>query len=366
MAAIRLLAADYTYADLSTSISPAIERALEEGQGQSTLLVNTFCEDSFTVGILEDPEKSLHLDYCAEKGIVVRRRQNPGGAVFGAKGSVMNCLYLDLSQPWVPFKSIGEAFPAFIPPLAAAIKDLFNIKAQYRPVNDVEVGGKKLVATSARLENNILTLRSLVNIAPADRETMSRALVARPEKFSDKKAKDGGARFTCLEEETGKGIGPEQITALAAETMRRVFGPKVELQSGELNGAERRFLDEYQARYTSDDWFFANSERLRFTDIPAEAKKAEAYHKAPAGLMGLTLLAKAGRVHDLILTADFHPSPYTVLGDMEAALKGRELSVENLLPRIAGVYNDPEVEIPGTDLDDFAALLGKAIDLVRD
>jgi lipoate---protein ligase len=364
MASIRLLAADYTYADLSTSISPAIERALEEGQGQGTLLVNTFCEDSFTVGILEDPEKSLHLDFCREKGIVVRRRQNPGGAVFGAKGSVMNCLYLDLSQPWVPFKSIGEAFPRFIPDMAAAVSDLFGIEARYRPVNDVEVGDRKLVATSARLENNILTLRSLVNIAPTDRATMSRALVARPEKFQDKKVKDAGSRFTCLEEEAGRPIRQQEVRALATETVNRVFEGRLELSPGGLSSLEQTYLDQYQARYTSDEWFYANSERLRFRNIPQDAKKAEAYHKAPAGLIGITLLARGNTIHDLILTADFHPSPYTVLSDMEAALMGRELSLQNLMPAIAKIYNDEKVEIPGTDLDDFAALLGKVINLV--
>ena len=106
MPCLSLIKTDYTYANPSISISPAIERALEEGKSFSSLVLNIFCEDSFTVGMQEDPEKSLNLDFCGRNEIVVRRRQNPGGAVFGAKGSVINCFYIDLDQPWVPFKSV--------------------------------------------------------------------------------------------------------------------------------------------------------------------------------------------------------------------------------------------------------------------
>ncbi|RJX35712.1 MAG: lipoate--protein ligase family protein [Desulfarculus sp.] len=364
MPAVRFLTTDYTYADLSTGISPAIERALEEKKGQSTLLVNLFSQDSFTVGVLEDPEKSLDMDFCREKGIVVRRRQNPGGTVFGVKGSAMQCLYLDLNEPWVPFQTIREAFPFFLERMALVTGELFGLEANYRPVNDIEVEGRKLVATSARLENNVLTLRSVVNVTPADRATMSRALIARPEKFQDKKYKDGGSRFTCLQEEVSREIGWQEVLALARETVARVFGSEVNIITGQMSDLERSFFDRYQARYSSEEWLYANSERSRFRDVPADARKAEAFFKAPAGLMGATILARRGRIHDLILLADFHPSPQTVLADMEQALRGQDLSLAAIQEQVAAVYNRPGVEIPGTGLEDFAALFTKALALL--
>lgn len=361
MPALRFLTTDYTYADLSTGISPAIERALEEKKGQSTLLVNLFSQDSFTVGVLEDPEKSLDLDFCREQGIVVRRRQNPGGTVYGVKGSAMQCLYVDLAEPWVPFKTIGEAFPFFLERMAQVTSRLFGIEAKYRPVNDIEVESRKLVATSARLEKGILTLRSVINVTPADRAVMSRAIINRPEKFQDKKYKDGGSRFTCFQDEVGREVAREEVLALARETMAHVFGPEVSLVPGQMSALERQYYDQYQARYNSAEWFYANSERSRFRDIPADARKAEAFFKAPAGLIGVTILARRGRIHDLILLADFHPSPQTVLADMEQALRGQELSLAAIQERVAKVYRRPGVEIPGTSLEDFAALFSKAL-----
>ncbi|WP_338606466.1 lipoate--protein ligase family protein [Desulfoferula mesophila] len=361
MAHLRLLTTEYTYAELSTSISPAIEKYLEEQRSPNTLVVNFFRANSITIGVLEDPEKSLNLDFCREHGIEVRRRQNPGGAVFGTQGSVMTCLYLDLGQDWVPFKSIREAFPYFIERMAAVISEQFGLKASYRPVNDIEVGGRKLVATSARLEAEILTLRSVINVFPVDRELIAGAIIARPEKFADKVHKDGGARFTCFQDELGRALQRSEMHELAVATMQKVFGQEVILERGALTTEEQRFSHDYQDLYCSDEWYFANSERIRFAGADPSASRAEAYHKAPAGLMGLALLGLQGKVHDVILLADFHPSPYSVMGRLEDALRGQPLKLEALMAQVETVYNAPGVEIPGTELSDFATLLDKGL-----
>jgi len=361
MGFLRLLKSDYTYAELSTSLSPAVERCLEEEQAPCTLVINFFRADSITVGVLEDPEKSLDLDFCREKGIVVRRRQNPGGAVFANQGSAMSCLYLDLRPSWVPFKNIGEAFPFYLQGMDKVAGEIFGIDAHYRPVNDIEVNGRKLVATSARLENGVLTLRSVINITPVDRTIMSRAIIARPEKFQDKKQKDGGSRFTCFQEEVGRPIQRNEIYDMVTQTMYQVFGPDLEIVEGDLNPLERKYLEEYQERFRSEQWYYANSERIRFVGADPAAQKVEAFHKAPAGLMGLALLVHEGIVHDLILLADFHPSPLSVMGHMEEALRGQPLNLDTLMTRVTNVLNGPGVEIPGTELTDFATLLDKAL-----
>jgi len=361
MAHLRLIKNDYTYAELSTSLSPALEKSLEERQAASTLVVNFFSADSITIGVLEDPEKSLDLDFCGEQGIVVRRRQNPGGAIFANKGSVMNCLYLDMDQPWVPFKSIREAFPFFLERMAQVISEQFGLNARYRPVNDIEVEGRKLVATSARLENRVLTLRSVINVCPVDRTVISRAIIARPEKFQDKQQKDGGSRFTCLQEEVGRTTRPEELVDLATKTMKRVFDPELAIEVGTLSPLEEQYFHEYQVQFSSDEWFYANSERIRFAHADPGARKVEAFHKAPAGLMGVALLVLHGKIHDLILLADFHPSPYSVIGQMEDALRGQPLELDAIMAQVDPVYNAPGVEIPGTGLSDFSALFERAL-----
>ena len=178
----RFIRTRYSYADFSTTISPSVELALEQRKAPNTVILNIFNEDSITVGYLDDPVKSLDLEYCRNARITVRRRQNNGGAVFGAKGSAIICLMVDMRLGWAPFKNIREAFSVLLVDLSVVIQEIFGIDAVYRPLNDIEVDGKKLVATSARLENDILTVRLIVNVAPTNRSVLDKAIKLSPEK----------------------------------------------------------------------------------------------------------------------------------------------------------------------------------------
>ena len=261
---------------------------------------------------------------------------------------------------WIPLKKVENAFCITGGNLADAVRELYNIDAVYRPLNDVEVGGRKLIATSARLEKNILTMRSVINIAPADRELLRKALKTPAEKTQDKKIKDVGARFTCLEVEAGRKLDLSDFVRITEKTIEKIFGNEVKIVDGELSELEDKYAAEYQEKYTSDDWFYANSERMRFKEIPSDAIKTEGLHKAPAGLIRVTLLIRQNRIYDLIITGDFHPSPYHVLRDMEDALRGKEVNILAIQRKIQQTFDRPDVEIAGVEVTDFMQAFTKA------
>jgi len=361
MEKLRFIRTEYTYADFSTSVSPAIELALEQRQAKGTVVLNIFRGDSFTVGFLEDPEKCLDLDYCREEKIVVRRRQNAGGAILGPDGAALIAINVDTKLPWVPLKTVKDAFRVTLTNLADAVRELFNIEALYRPLNDVEVEGRKLIATSARLEKDILTMRLLINVVPTNLDILTKAIRTPIEKTQDKKIKDAGARFTCLEKETGRKLTDSNLTAITNKTIEKVFGKEVTLVPGELSRLEKGYAAEYQRKYTSGEWFYANSERMRFKEMPSDAIKTEGRHKAPAGLIRVTLLVRHNKIHDLIITGDFHPSPYQVLRDMEDALRGEEVNIGAIQTTIQQIFNRPDVEIAGVEVTDFVQAFTKAL-----
>ncbi|MFH0845761.1 MAG: hypothetical protein V1930_09800, partial [Pseudomonadota bacterium] len=238
---LRFIKTAYTYADFSTSISPAIELAMEERKVPGAVVLNIFSKGSFTVGFLDDPEKSLDLDFCRRENLVVRRRQNTGGAIWGPEGGAILVLYLDTGLPWVPLKSINEAFRINLTGMAEVIRDMFSVNAAYRPLNDIEVAGKKLIPSSARLEKGILTMRLLINVTPTDREIMRKAIIVPPEKVQDKLIKDVGARFTCLETEAGRKIGKSELCVLSEKTVQKILGTNVPLVPSGLTELEQGY-----------------------------------------------------------------------------------------------------------------------------
>ncbi|MDI6755562.1 MAG: hypothetical protein QME78_14340 [Thermodesulfobacteriota bacterium] len=353
----RFMLFEETYADFSIGTSPALERGLMDGLSPNTVVLNVFPEDSFTVGVLDDPEKAIDLTFCRQKGIVVRRRNTTGGTIYTAKGSAVICYYLRTSDPAVP-QTIGEAFPKILGDFAAAAQNLFGFPAKYRPLNDVEVEGRKLMPSSCKVERDILVFRLVLNVKPQNKEVTSKAILMPPEKVQDKTLKTVEERLTHLEREAER-----EITSLDLENFVRLavhlsFGD-VELVPGEMTPSEKNYCREFRDLYSQDNWFLANSEACRFKKIPPEAKRGERRVKAVAGLIRAVVLKRDERIHDIILTGDFHPRPHTVLSDMESALRGSPVREDEIRRRIGEVYHRPGVEISSTNLEDFiSAVIG--------
>jgi len=360
MAQFRFIRTHTNYADFSTSTSPAIELALGRMESKDTVILNVFNGDSFTVGFFDDPEKSMDLEFCRKKNIIVRRRQNAGGAVLGADGCAFLVIYVNTGNSWVPMKTIQGAFVTALSGLADVIREQYDIEAEYRPLNDVEVNGKKLVASSARLENNMLTVRLLINVVPTDTNVLTKAIKVPVEKIQDKQIKDVGERFTCLETEAGRSVSDSDLLEITQKSVEKIFGETTALIPGDLSGIEKEYAEEFQKKYTSKEWFFENSEQIRFRGAPADALKTEGRHKALAGLIRTTLLFHHNRIYDLIVTGDFHPTPNTILRDMENTLRGRPRDLKIVEKEIKQIFERPDVEIAGTGPDDFLKAFEKA------
>lgn len=353
----RFLFANETYADFSIGTSPALERGVAEGVSPDTVVLNVFPEDSFTVGVLDDPEKAIDLDYCRRNGIVVRRRNTTGGTIYAAKGSAFVCYYLRTSDPSIP-RTIGEAFPKVLGDFAEAAKQLFGLPAKYRPLNDVEVEGRKLMPSSCKIDRDTLVFRVVLNVKAQNVDVTSKAILLPPEKVQDKALKTVEERLTYLEREVGREITPLDLENFVRKAVQLSFG-EVELIPGEMNSEEKKYWQEFRELYSQESWFLANSEGYRFKKIPPKAKKGEHRVKAVAGLIRAVVLKQGNRIYDLILTGDFHPRPHTILAEMEAALRAAPAYPEEIERRIREVYHGPGVEISGTAPEDFiSAVIG--------
>jgi hypothetical protein len=169
------------------------------------------------------------------------------------------------------------------------------------------------------------------------------------------------ARFTYLEKEAGREITPRDLENFLRRAVQLSFG-EVELTSGGMNDTEKKYWQEFREKFSRECWLLANSESLRFKEIPPGAKRGEKRVKATAGLIRAVLLRKDNQIYDLILTGDFHPRPHTVLADMEVSLRDGPAQPEEIAKRIKGVYSRSGVEISGTTVEDFIAAVTGAVE----
>jgi hypothetical protein len=166
------------------------------------------------------------------------------------------------------------------------------------------------------------------------------------------------ARFTYLEREAGREITPLDLDQYIRRVVQLSFGD-IPLTPGGMTEAEKKFCQDFRKKYLSENWFLVNSESFRFKNVPPGTGRGEKRVKAPAGLIRAILLEKDGRIHDLILTGDFHPRPLTILTDMEDSLRGAPARAEGVAGKIREIFQRSGVEISGTKPEDFiAAVVG--------
>lgn len=361
MKQIRFLTTEYPYAEFSTVVSPALERAAEEREAPSTAVLNFFPRDSITLGYFEDPEKCLDLEYCRLAGIQVRRRRNTGGSILGGKGSAFLVLCLDVLEDWVNMRSLEEGFRCSLTAMAEAMRELWNLDARWRPLNDVEVGGRKLVASSARLEKDVLTLRLVINAARVEPSILKNAMKTPPEKMKDKQSKDPAQRVSSLEQELGRPVGKEEILALAHKSIYKMFGGDVTLAPGGLNALEEKYAQEFEKKLSSKEWFWGRSELIKSASVSPVCRRVEGLHKAPAGLVRVTLWVKENTIQDLLITGDFHARPLQLVEELEAGLRNSVADLEVIASRILPLLERPGVELPGVSREDLLAPFSQAL-----
>src|SRR5262249_22513572 len=96
------------------------------------------------IGFHQNARLEVDEGYCARRGIAVLRRRLGGGAV-----------YIDHDQLIFHFMSprrrvpsqVSHLYPMFIEPVVRTYRDL-GIAATFRPVNDIQVDGRKIGGTA--------------------------------------------------------------------------------------------------------------------------------------------------------------------------------------------------------------------------
>tara|TARA_R110002126_G_scaffold63684_13_gene163258 strand:- start:3404 stop:4513 length:1110 start_codon:yes stop_codon:yes gene_type:complete len=356
----RLIVDRNSYADFSVSVSPAVEKAVVNGDAPPTIFLNVFDRDSITIGVNEDPEQVLNLDFCRDNDIDFRRRVNGGGAIYTGTGSAFMVYFVPTSHPDVP-ETTTEAFPKILTAFAETLSDQFGFPAEYRPLNDVQVEGRKLVPTSLKIENGVMTFRFVVNVKEMNTEIAGTAMPMPPEKVQDKVHKDLQSRFTCLEREAGREITAGDLESMARAAVAHAFSDVV-LEPGELTDAERGYAEEFRAEYDNDTWLYGKSEKVRFGDlVGAGDTVGRGRHKAVGGMLWATLVVRDGAVLHAILNGDWHPRPIDSVGWLEDALAGCPASEADLRARVTAFMERDDVEFASVEIDDLMSAFVKAL-----
>ncbi|MFQ6136084.1 MAG: lipoate--protein ligase [Candidatus Hydrothermarchaeales archaeon] len=332
----------------SQSIYHGIAKALKEGTPNTITLMRP-SEPYVCIGYHQELKKEVDLEYCKKHGIPIFRREIGGGAVYLDSGQLF--YHTIFQQRHVP-RDIQEAYKLFLQAPIETYREL-GIPAEYRPINDLQVGGKKIGGTGAAKIGNAFVIAGSL-LLDFNYEMMSRVLKVPDEKFRDKIYKGLTQYLTTIKKELGEVPPIDDLKRLLIEKFDETLG--VTIVKGEPTKEEWRAVEKMDEKMLSRGWLHMMEdpyERVRKVKIAEGVHVVESAYKSPGGLIRTTLRTRDDVIEDILISGDFFIYPPEALEKLSEALKGGKLEEKDILARLDKFFSTNDVQTPGVGHEDI-------------
>ncbi len=236
--------------DASTSM--AIDEALlmlnSEGKSPNTIRFWRWLPSSVSLGCFQSLEREVDSNVAQRRGVQIVRRITGGGAVFHDHDGELTYSVV-CRQDDVPF-DIVESYKLICGGLVEGF-DRLGVKAEFKPVNDIQVNGRKISGSAQTRRWGSVLQHGTVLISP-DVRLMFELLRVSPEKISDKFIASAFERVTTLERELGRKPGIDAVRRAMADGFETVLGTK--LREDKFGSVVLALAGELRPKYLSNEW----------------------------------------------------------------------------------------------------------------
>jgi lipoate-protein ligase A len=226
----------------------AIAIAIGGGESIPTLRLYGWHPSAVSIGYFQELEDEVDLGFCASHKISVVRRITGGGAVFHGSGELTYSFAAPAGDRAIP-QDVLVSYAVICAPIVAALKRL-GVDAKFRPVNDIEVGGRK-VSGNAQTRRFGAVLQHGTILVRLDRSLLP-SLKVKKAKLEGKGVGAVADRVTTLDDLLGRRINKSQLAGLLAKEFQNAFG--CPLAEAPLTDAEEKLIPTLRERYSSIDW----------------------------------------------------------------------------------------------------------------
>ena len=225
----------------------AILTARIKGKIPNTLRFFTWKPPCVTIGFFQDLEEEVNLGKARSMNIDVVRRYTGGGAVLHEYELTYS---LAISEKDVS-SGIVESYKEICGAIIEALLSI-GIKAEFKPINDIIVGNKKISGNAQTRKSGVVLQHGTI-LLDLDLEKMFSVLNVPDEKIKDKMIKTAKERVTSLKNELGKNITNKEIEEALIYGFEKKFNIKTEI--GELIPEELKHAEKlYKEKYTNNKW----------------------------------------------------------------------------------------------------------------
>jgi lipoate-protein ligase A len=302
----------------STALDQALIDARQENRIPDTIRFISFLPSAL-IGVHQYLSHEIRLDYCRAQGIEVGRRITGGGSLYLDEGTIGWELVFDRST-FGPL-DLAEVTRRICEACALGLNKL-GVPARYRPRNDIEVDGRKISGTGGFFDRHVIFYQGTLLI-DFDAGKIAACLNVPAEKLAKRELANAARRVITMREVLG-GKLPDLKTIhdglLAGFAERLDIAPHW--------GALAAFEEELAARHYRDE--IGTDAYVGMLDAPADDDMTVSASLTGRGGSVRADIRLEGprreRIREVLITGDFFVTPPRVIFDLEASLRGLDVS----------------------------------------
>lgn len=350
----RLLNTGFISAAENMALDEALLTCRDRDLTPDTFRFMFFKRDTVLVGYHQCVDLEVDTDFCAANQIEINRRVTGGGAILMQPchiGFEIIC-QTDQYQEGLDRRPIYRIFSE---PIVSALKSL-GLNAAYRPLNDIEINGKKVSGTGGADGNSAFLFHGSI-LLDMNLETMIKALKIPIEKISDKALNSIRERMTTVNHELGKPVDMNAFLEKITDSFSRAL--KIDFHPGSLTAVEEEIYASALPRYQSQEW-------IHKVRMPESARQVlTGNHKAPGGLVRAVIVKdkRNQQIQSLMISGDFFTSKPEVLREIEARVKGVHANINRIRWIISQIFHPHTDCFPDVAAEDFVQAIAKALDI---
>ncbi|MEM7816004.1 MAG: lipoate--protein ligase family protein [Candidatus Aenigmatarchaeota archaeon] len=229
------------------AIDEAILTARIRNLVPNTLRFFTWKPPCVTIGFFQSLEQEVDVKKARELGVDIVRRYTGGGAVFHDKELTYSIVLSEKEAS----ADIIESYKKICGGIVSGLETL-GIKAEFKPINDIVVNGKKISGSAQTRKGGIILQHGTI-LMDTDVKKMFSLLKVPDEKFRDKMIKAAQERVTSLKTEAGREINRKELENAIVSGFGNVFGAR--FSEGRLTKEETKLAERLQkGKYSTKDW----------------------------------------------------------------------------------------------------------------
>jgi lipoate-protein ligase A len=317
-----------------------------------TLVIISPAETYACIGFFQDMKKEIDLEFCRRNNIPVLRREVGGGAVLLDKNQVFFQFIFSRKNTK---GDVAAIYRDFLEP-AVRTYNRFGLKVFHRPINDLQINGRKIGGTgAASIGQSIVVVGSFM--FDFNYNLMTEILKVPSEKFRDKLYKNIKDYITTIKKEFSnineKPPSPDDIINIFFEEVKKKFCTEIFFEKS-LSPIENEKLDEIRKKFAEKKWLFRRGKSIENrVKISSYVNIMEGDYKASGGLIRITLIREENIIKDIDITGDFTLMPADSLSTIEKELCGVEIDYVIMKKRLQDLYSRFNIQSPGIRPEDF-------------